>query len=132
MRRTGRVEPDDIQIRQDVAAAVAVHDAEQVSHGVTVARISVLDYALENAQDQRAEIEDDVADGLAGCEIVGGTVESIRCCVSVVVGVVEESVYELLELFRFPHGEVVEGVGGIGGELYEVVEVGGCAVQECV
>jgi hypothetical protein len=51
MRRTGRVEPDDIQIRKDVAAAVAVHNGEQVGHGVTIARISVLDNVLENVQD---------------------------------------------------------------------------------
>ena len=48
MSRTGRIEPDDVQIRKEVVAAVAFHDAEQVGHGVTVARISVLEDVREN------------------------------------------------------------------------------------
>ena len=46
-------------------------------------------------------------------------------------GVVGEPVDERSELFRFLHGEVVQGVGGIGGELCEIVEIGGRTVQEC-
>lgn len=43
MCRDRRVEQNDVQIWEDLAAAIAFHDARQVCHGVTAARISILD-----------------------------------------------------------------------------------------
>ena len=50
MCRIRRVEQNDVQIREDVAAAVAVHGTQQICHSVTVARISILDDVLGSFQ----------------------------------------------------------------------------------
>lgn len=94
MRRLRRFEPDDVQIRKDVAAAVVVHGVHLGLHSAAVAGISIGDDVFEDADYEAVEVEKDIADGLADFEVVGDAVESIRRGTDVVVWAVAEPVDE--------------------------------------
>jgi hypothetical protein len=62
MCRLRRVEPNNVQIRENVAGAVVVHDVQLISHLTAVAGISIGDNVFEDANDEVGEVGKDVTD----------------------------------------------------------------------
>ena len=134
-RRLSRVFPDDIEIREDIAAAETVDDIELRLHCIGVAGLSIVDNVVEDVFDEALEVEHGVADSLADGEIIRGAIEGIWAGgVSGVwiVRIVAEPVGEGAELVWLVDGGVVSSVLGVRSEGREIAKVSLGTVQECV